>query len=250
MSSSPDIRELLRSWPFEPNNCARLVRGTDGREILQVRLPVGIEQYELNGRPDGQRPHDVESALEYQFARLKEARAAGTEAAFRLGAEDCRELFEEGVLYYYRYLHLFQLKDWTRTARDTARNLALFDFVHRYARRKEDRQQLEQWRPYILRMNAIARAMVGIDEQSHEAALKIIRETIDKIESLPALDNPTFQFERDRSLEALRETITYIEKLRPVSERQRLERELRAAIETQEFERAAALRDQIRSLSA
>ena len=47
----------------------------------------------------------------------------------------------------------------TITQRDTAtRNLRLFDFVHQHAHRKEDRHHLEQWRPYILRINAVARA--------------------------------------------------------------------------------------------
>jgi hypothetical protein len=249
MEPSPDLRELLERWPFDSENCARIVRGTDQREILQVRLPLGIEQYELDGRPDGRRPHDVDSALDFHLARLNEAQARGEADAFRLSPKECAELFEEGVLYYYRYLHLFHLKDWARTARDTSRNLRLFDFVHEHARRKEDRLQLEQWRPYILRMNAIARAMLEVGRQAHDQALKIIRQAIETVEALPALDNPTFQVERDRALDALRESAAEIESNRPVSERQRLERELRTAVETQEFERAADLRDRIRLLS-
>ena len=126
--------------------------------MLQVRTPVGIEQYELEGRPDGQRPHNAESAFAFYQARFDRLKAASEEDEFRLNHTECVELFEESVLYYFRYLHLFQLKEWTLTARDTTRNLRVFDFVHHYAQRKEDRQHLEQWRPYILRMHTIARA--------------------------------------------------------------------------------------------
>jgi hypothetical protein len=243
-----DLRRLFEEWPFDAADDLRTVRGDDGRELLQVRTPLGIEQYEVDGRPDGQRPHDMESALEFQLARLAEAKAAGEEAGFKLGAEDCVKLFNEGVLYYYRYVRFFQLKDWARTARDTARNLRVFDLVRRHAKRAEDRTQLEQWRPYVVRMNTVARAMMALDNRQHEAARRIVAEAVDGIESLPEMDNPTFQFERDRSLTALRDLAKQIERERPLSEVERLQRELRAAVETEQFERAAEIRDRLRVL--
>ena len=146
-----DLRSLLVSWPYDPENVVRGARGVDDRPIMQVRTPLGIEQYELDGRPDGRHPHDMESVLDFQRARLAAMRApkgvsgqdGDLKTSFRLSADECAELFEESVLYYYRYLHLFQIRDWTRTVRDTARNLELYEFVHRYARRKEDRTHQE-----------------------------------------------------------------------------------------------------------
>ena len=248
-SDNPDLRTLLDGWPYDPENAVRLARGDDGRPIMQVRTPLGIEQYELDGRPDGRHPHNMESVLDFQRARLAAAHTEGSKSPCHLSAEECAELFAEGLLYYYRYLHLFQIRDWTRTVRDTARNLELYEFVHRYARRKEDRTHLEQWRPYVLRMNAVARAMLELETRAHDRALTILRETIVQIEALPELDNQTFEVERERSLEALRETAANIEKNRPLSEREQLERELRKAVEAERFERAAELRDRIRVLS-
>ena len=248
MSDSIDLRPLFDAWPFDSADDLRVVRGNDGRELLQVRTPLGIEQYEVDGRPDGQRPHEMESELEFQLARLAKAKAAGEEAGFKIGAEDCMELFNEGVLYYYRYVRFFQLKDWPRTARDTARNLRMFDLVRRYAERAEDRAQLEQWRPYVLRMNTVARAMIALDNRQHESARKIVAEAVEGIESLPEMDNPTFQFERDRSLTALRDLAKQIERSRPLSELERLQRQLQEAVATEQFERAADLRDRIRAL--
>ena len=126
MSKLADLRNLLESWPYDPDDDARIVRGDDGREILQVRTPVGIEQLEMAGRPDGARPHGMESALEFNLQRLAKAQAAGHEAEFELDAAECVELFGEGTLYYLRYLRLFQLKRWADAVRDTARNLRLF----------------------------------------------------------------------------------------------------------------------------
>src|SRR5690348_3301941 len=121
MSESVDLRSALHSWPYDPDNDSRMACGDDGRSILQVRTPLGIEQYELEGRPDGLRPHDIESALEYYLQKLETARGAGRESGFELGPGECSELFSEGTLYYFRYVRLFQLKDWVRTQRDTAR---------------------------------------------------------------------------------------------------------------------------------
>jgi hypothetical protein len=248
MSDSMDLRKLLKHWPYDPEKDARIIRGEDGREILQVRTPLGIEQYEMDGRPDGTRPHGAESALEFNLGRLEAAKASGRETEFELSPRECSELFNEGTLYYFRYVRLFQLRDWVRTVRDTARNLRAFDLLHRYAQREEDQQFLEKWRPYILRVNACAAAMLGIEKGAHDKALRVLNEAIAKIEGLEDMDDETFRFERERSLGALRELASQIRKNRPLSELERLEHQLQRAIETQEFERAAQLRDRLREL--
>ena len=248
MNNSPDLRKILKSWPYDPEHDARLVRGEDGREVLQVRTPLGLEQYEMDGRPDGLRPHGMESALEYHLHRLNQAKFAGRDTDFELSPQECSELFQEGTLYYFRYVRLFQLKDWTRTIRDTSRNLRAFDLLHRYARREEDQQFLEKWRPYILRVHASAAAMLEVEKGAYDEASKLTREAIRTVEALDDLEDETFRFERERSLMALRELDSQIQKNRPLSELEKLEHQLRRAIDTQEFERAARLRDRIREL--
>lgn len=248
MSDSVDLRGLLKSWPYDPDNDARIVRGEDGREVLQVRTPVGIEQYELTGRPDGAQPHGMESALDHYVRRLDQAKAAGQEADFELGPRECSELFTEGTLYYFRYVRLFQLKDWARTLRDTARNLSAFDFIHQYAQREEDQQFLEKWRPYIIRVNATAAVMIELEGRAYDRALRRANEAVEAIQKLEELDDDTFKFERERSLTAMRELAAQIRKNRPLSEIEQLEQQLRRAVERQEFERAAQLRDRLRSL--
>jgi hypothetical protein len=248
MNDSPDLRQILRAWPYEPEQDARIVRGEDGRELLQVRTPLGIEQYEMDGRPDGLRPHGMESALEYHLHCLNQAKFSGREAEFELSPPECSELFHEGTLYYFRYVRLFQLKDWARTIRDTSRNLRSFDFLHQYAQREEDQQLLEKWRPYIIRDNSSASVLQALDKGAYDDALKVARQAIRQIESLEDLDDETFRFEQERSVMALRELESQVQKNRPLSELEQLEHQMRRAIDRQDFERAARLRDRIRDL--
>lgn len=250
MTDHIDIGALLRDWPYTPDKNVRALRLVDGREIIQVRLPAGIEQYEMDGRPDGQRPYEMDSVLDYFLARLAEARRSDMEDQFKLNEEDCSELFDEGVLFYYRYLHLFELEDWPRMLRDTTRNMRLFDFVKEFAEREADQQYLEQWRSYIVRMRAIAAAMVEINGRHHARAAEIIEEAIGEIEALPAADHPGFDFERQRSLNALNEMATHIDENRPLEPVDRLQRQLDAAVEAERFEEAAELRDRISHLGS
>jgi hypothetical protein len=250
VNDSGDIRELLDGWPYDPESDARIVRGRDGRELLQVRTPLGVEQLEMEGRPDGARPHELESVLEFYRQELARAKAAGGEAGFELSAQDCAALFSEGTLYYLRYFRLFQLKRWTETVRDTGRNLQLFDFVRRYAAREDDRDYLEKWRPYVLRMNAIASAVGWLEQGDAPKALEIVRNSREQLAVLEAMDDDTFRFERERSLATLREFEREIQLKQPVSPVELLQRQLHRAVERQEFERAAELRDRIRALRA
>jgi hypothetical protein len=72
----------------------------------------------------------------------------------------------------------------SRTMRDTSRNLRVFDFIHRYARRDEDQTFLEKWRPYIIRVNGTAAVMLELEKRACERALRIATEAIARIEAL------------------------------------------------------------------
>ena len=120
--------------------------------------------------------------------------------------------------------------------------------MHRYAEREEDQEYLEKWRPYLVRMNAAARALLELDQHNHGRALEIAREAVSQIEALEEQDEETFKYERQRSMAALRELIAQIERLKPVPKQEQMEKALRQAIDAQEFDRAAVLRDELRAL--
>ncbi len=243
---SADITDILREWEYDSDNQIRIVQADDGRQVLQVRQPMGIEQYELDGRPDGKKPFGRETALEEYQARLESYRSShGSDDGFTLTHDDFANLQGEGVLFYFRYLVLFQIGDFVRTSRDTEHNLNLFELVEKHMESEDDRKELLQYKPYVLRMNAIARAMISLHKEMKAAAEDILTSAIAAIENMGEIDTPAFQFERVRSLNYLKATLKQIhdKKGSPV---EMLKRELSDAIEEEDYERAAALRDRIR----
>jgi hypothetical protein len=245
---SGDITDILRSWDFDGDNQVRIIQAADGRDVLQIRQPLGIEQYELDGRPDGKFFEGRECYLDVVKEKLQEQSGAlGVEEGFRVSREQFRLLQNEGILYYYRYLILFQIGDFERTVRDTEHNLELCDLVEKYAESEDDKKEILQYRPYILRMFAIAKAMISLHQQLKAAAREILESAIEEIENMPTIDTPAFQFERIRSLKYLRSTLKQVleQKMSPLD---KLRKELDTAVEEENYELAAKLRDKIRTL--
>src|SRR6266853_862763 len=221
MALPPDFQRYLDSWPYDPDDNVLLVRGRDGRQIMLVRQLMGLEQYELEGRPDGKRSHGMESSLEFQLARLAAAKATGLEEKFTLNAATCEELFKEGMMYYHRFLNFCRLKKWAHAERDTARNLRLIELVKHYAEGEEDRAQFEQWQADVTRLNVISRAMTLLRRGKHEEALKCFRETIGKIEDLARVvdgGRPDPEKMSATLLEVVRETLVNAPTVRPREE--------------------------------
>jgi hypothetical protein len=242
----PDLRPWLDAWPYRPEAAVRILRTEDGREIIQVRRPLGIDQFEADGRPDGVRPQGAESWLEHYLERQRAWESkAGRDREFHLSHKDCERLHEEGVLYYYRYVLFFQLEDFARVVRDTERNLRMFDLVHDCADIEEDRVMLDQYRPYILRMNAIAKAMVFSKAGDIGAAIEAVENGMTKIRNLTQVASETFDMERDRSLDILKGTADELRRNKPLTAMERLERDLAEAIAAERYEDAARIRDEI-----
>ena len=167
------LRTFLESWPYEPENDVRVVRGADGREAILVRQPMGLEVYEIDGRPDGRRVHGMASVFDFHRARINGANENNAANGFDLTAEDCAELFDEGILYYHRLIFLFWLKDWTRVERDAGHCLRLIEFIKQHARCEEDQVQLDHWRPEIARISAAAHAMILLKKNRYQDALRL-----------------------------------------------------------------------------
>jgi len=233
-----DISDVLRNWPYDPARNVRRISTAEGTEKLQVRLPLGIEQYELDGRPDGVRPDGRESYLEFFEERIaKKGEQTG------LSETDCSKLHEEGALYYFRYYLCFQIGDFDRVIRDTSRNLRMFDFVDAHADREEDKVRVDQRRPYVLRMMASAKALKLSGDDRFESAIEALNDALEQIEEMAETPTETFRLEKTRSLSILRGMVDETRKKRPPSEREQLERRLKSAVAAENYERAARLRD-------
>ena len=240
-----DISKVLDDWEFDPENTVRFIDAANGKQLLQVRLPLGIEQYQLEGRPDGARPFGRETVLEEIEARIaKFVEEHGEDSGYTLDHDDFILLQNEGIMFYYRYLLLFQIGDYQRTAKDTGHNLQLCGLVEKYCTNKEDKKSLLQYKPYILRVNALSRAMIHLSKNEKTSALDVLDKAASTIERMPNVDTQVFGFERNRSLDQLRKTHKQLQEYK-IGVLDRLEAELQEAVEGEDYERAVELRDKI-----
>ena len=60
------IDHLLAGWPFSAGQIlVRQIQGQDGRELLQMRVDMGIIQMEISNRPDGLQPEGFDTYYDY-----------------------------------------------------------------------------------------------------------------------------------------------------------------------------------------
>jgi hypothetical protein len=159
MNRLMDLKPCLDAWPYDAARNVRINLGGNGRPIILVRRPMGLEQYEADGRPDGRKIHGMESVLDFHLARISAAKLTQTEANLELTPKECAELFEEARVFYQRLVVLIRVKDWLRAERDATQILRLCDCAKQHAQCPEDRAHLEPWRSRLTRIHAAARTM-------------------------------------------------------------------------------------------
>ena len=242
-----DIAPLLAGWDYEAGAInVRKITGLDGREKLQMRLDLGLLQMEMNGRPDGSRPHGCESLLEYFEKQLADHQGPeGSSLDFHLTESQCASLREEAVQYYYRYLSLFVLEEFPGVVRDTARNLRVLDLCSKYADEEQDRLVLEQYRPYIIMMNSRAQASILQQDGKLTQALNKVEEGLDDIKEFFARFGQEESYARSNEVRVLKQFARGIRKKLPVSPVIRLKRKLDQAVKRERYEEAAKIRDKI-----
>jgi hypothetical protein len=245
--ASKDITPVLRGWDYEPGTInVRKVSGINGEPKIQMRLDLGLLQMEMNGRPDGVKPHGCESLLEYFETKLVEhKRRYGTELGFEISGVQCQTLREEAVMYYHRYLSLFVLEEFPGVVRDTARNLRVLDLCHKYAADEQDRLVLEQYRPYITMMNSRARASILFKDNRHQEALTAVEEGLAEIKEFFTRFGQEEAYSKSNEVRVLKRFARDIRKKLPVDPMQRLQRKLDRAVKDERYEEAARLRDKM-----
>jgi UvrB/UvrC motif-containing protein len=249
---SKDISSVLKGWDYEAGTInVRKINGSDGLPKPQLRLDLGLLQMELTGRPDGMRPHGCESLLDYFERELNEHRVRnGTELGFNLTREQCQSLREEAVMYYHRYLSLFVLEDFKGVVRDTARNLRVLDLCGKYAGEEHDRLILEQYRPYILMMNARAQASLAYNRKQYAPALKAVRRGLMQIKEFFHRFGQEEAYGHSNEVRVLKRFARDIRKKMPVDPIVKLNHELQRAVKAERYEEAARLRDELKKQDA
>ncbi|MHC4590114.1 MAG: UvrB/UvrC motif-containing protein, partial [Planctomycetota bacterium] len=227
----------------------RQITGHDGRPKLQIRIDLGVIQMEMEGRPDGGRPEGFESLLDYQKDRMtRYVDQGGASDGFVLSAEECRALREEAVQYYHRYVGLLALGDFAGVVRDTTRNLAVFDLCRDFAAGEADRTVLEQFRPYVIMMRARGEAEQALAANRTRDALVAIDGGLGEIREVFEQAGQGAAFDEASEVQLLRGMRDALVPKLPISQRMELQERLRSAIDAENYELAAVLRDELRLL--
>lgn len=246
-----DIRRILEGWDFSVGSpLVRRIIGDDGREKIQRRIELGVLQFAVEGRPDGERPHGFPSLLDYYKRQAgKKEGADRPNGPFQLSSSDCASLQMEALLYYQRRLCYFELHDYEGAARDARRNLDLLAFVREYAGNEEDQLAMDQYRAFVTFHRAKAEVLGCLDERKYGLALKHIEQAEAEIRGFYEEYGRDELFETSDEISQFNQWKKQIEGLRPLSRREALERQLKEAVEREEYERAAKIRDEIHEKS-
>jgi hypothetical protein len=245
-----DLSNILDQWPYEPGKInVRLVEGDDGEPRIQLRIDLGIMQLRTAGRPDGARPMGFESLLEYQESRLDQhVEQNGSASGFVLTEDECRELREEAVQYYHRYVCEMVLDEFDGVVRDTSRNLRVLDICNKHAETEQDRNVLEQFRAYIVMMRARALASQALKDEEPKAAIHAIDDGLETLRTYYSDSGELETFDESSEVQILKGMRDALTPKLPVSQQSELRTRLAAALEQENYELAAILRDELKNI--
>ncbi len=241
-----DIDSALKGWEHKPNILqARIVTARDGRDVLQMRLDLGILQMELTDRPDGSRPHGFPTYFDFLKSKSKASKLAGRE--FKINEDQAQEADREFMQFYQRRICWLALAEYGRAVTDADHTLAFMDFVRDHSPSESYTQAHEQYRGFVLFHRAQAEAAALAQEDDPEGAVNALRRGAEKIRAfLSTQDDEEGEIEDEDNpmLTQLAVLETEIRERHGVKET--LEEQLAKAVEQEDYEKAARLRDSIR----
>jgi hypothetical protein len=242
MPKKEHIDDILRGWPYEANAVSvRVVKGKDNREVIQMRLDMGLLQLEMTGRPDGQRPGGVETYFDHLLA------LAGAEGEkFELTEEQCAEADREFVQFYHRRICWLALREFARAVQDADHTLAFMNFCSRHSPDEQWTLSHEQYRPFVLFHRTQAAALASLEEVRDggaEAAVEHVNEGLNAIHELFSASEAEDEFDEDPMVQRL---VEFRETLREQFEvGKTLKERLDEAVAAEKYELAAKLRDEL-----
>jgi hypothetical protein len=238
-----DIDAALRSWEYKPGSIqARLVEGSDGRQVIQMRVDLGILQLERLGRPDGTRPHGYSTYFDYLQHRARVLER--NERTFAMSEKHCEEADREFVQFYHRRICWLALQNYAGAMADADHTLAFMDFVKTYVEDEEYVQSHEQYRGFVLFQRTQAAAAMQLEQDNPASAIDEIHAGLDRMREFFHYFEADEQMEENPMIQHLRKMETSIREQHKIGET--LQEQLARAIANEEYEKAARLRDALR----
>jgi len=240
MPDDPEhIDELLAEWPYEFGEvAARIVPGADGREVLQLRVDLGLLQMESTGRPDGSRPGGFDTYYDYLISV-----AFQEGESFELDELRCLEVDREFVQFFHRRIGWMAVRRFERAVADADHTLALMDFTSAHATDESWVAMHEQYRPLVLFHRIQAASLAELQQERFQEAVGRIVDGIEQLRTIFVQHEALDDFEQDEVVVKLREMKEAIVEHYEVQPS--LTQRLADAIAAEQYELAAELRDQL-----
>jgi len=233
-----NIDHILKTWPFETGRLsARMASGSDGRDIIQMRIEMGVLQMEIAGRPDGERPSNFDTYLEFLEAKYI------TEENVGLSELDCIEIDREFVQFYHRRICWLALREYDRAVRDADHTLALMDLCRLRSDDQEWIETHEHFRPFVMFHRIQARALMELEKHTPEHAVEQLNQGVTELRDLFESYSEGDEFESDELYQRLIELRETLREQFDVG--QTLNEQLDEAVANERYELAAKIRDRI-----
>jgi hypothetical protein len=251
MALKKNLDRILSQWSYEPNAVkVRVVQGDDGRDVIQMRVDMGILQLEIEGRPDGSWPYGYGSFYEYLLSEEL------LDDEFELSEEQSAEVDREFIQYYHRRVCWLSLRAFDRAVKDADHTLALMDFCLAHSSDEEWTISHEQYRPFVLFHRIQAAALDQLENQAPEAAIEALNDGLRQLRELfddEGDDEEEDEIEFDESFDERFDEHVLVARLVELRESLRshyqigrtLEERLQEAVATEQYELAARLRDEM-----
>jgi hypothetical protein len=239
MSEPEHIDLILRTWAYEPETLSvRIVQGSDGRDVLQMRIDMGVLQLEMEGRPDGARPGGCDT---YYDNLLQLSLPEGDK--FVMSESQCDDVDREFVQFYHRRICWLRLQNYERAVRDADHTLALMDFCQKHSADEQWTLSHEQYRPFVIFHRTQASALALLESENAEAAVHEINRGLDLLKRVFEQFDVEEQYRDD-------ELVTRLTELRETLRQEygvgkTLHERLAEAVASEQYELAARLRDEL-----
>ena len=237
-----DIDAVLHGWDHKPGLVqARLVQARDGRQVIQMRVDLGVLQLETTGRPDGARPHGHRTYHEYLQEQVRVASKG--DSAFVLSEEQCLEADREFFQLYHRRICWLALRQYAKAIRDADHTLAFMDLVKSHSPSDDYTQAHEQYRGFVLYQRVCAAADQALEKDKPDQAIDEIRAGLERMRAFFASFDAEEHMDQNGMVQHLREQEKALRGKFHI--KATLHEQLEQAIASEDYEKAAQLRDTI-----
>ena len=187
--------------------------------------------------------------------RLEEFRKkhSGKDDTFTINPDECAKLQQEAIQYHHRSICNFELEDFEAVERDTEHILELLDFVQDFAAQDDIGQSFQQFRPQTIMMQVRAVGTELLADGNYDAAIAEIIAAIEELNLFYTEMGREELVDNGMEVHSLGEWLKDVEKeaaeKKPMTKREKLEHKLGSAIDQEDYESAAKLRDQLKRIS-